>query len=134
MDLIRLKKPKLSIDIAPLIDVVFQLLVFFMLTSTFANPAIKMVLPKAVTGDATSQQDIIVSVNKNGEIFINDQITHIDSFQSVMKEILEIHQKNTIHIKGDKDMPYSYFVQIMDLSRQAGAMQINIVHQKFGSQ
>jgi len=130
MELIRVKKPKLSIDLAPLIDVVFQLLVFFMLTSTFASPAIKMVLPKAVSGDNSSQQNITVSVDQKGELFINGQITTIDSFESDLKRILVAQEKNSIHIKGDQDMPYKYFVQIIDLSRRAGVTQINIVHEK----
>ena len=130
MELIRAKKPKLSIDLAPLIDVVFQLLVFFMLTSTSANPAIKMVLPKAVSGDSSSQQNITVSIDQKGELFINDQMTTIDSFKSSLREILTIQGKNSIHIKGDQDMPYKYFVQIMDFARRAGATQINIVHEK----
>jgi len=130
MELIRVKKPKLSIDLAPLIDVVFQLLVFFMLTSTFSNPAIRMILPKAVSGDSFLPQSILVSIDQKGDLYINDQITNIDSFESTLREILTIQGENSIHIKGDQDMSYKYFVQIMDLARQAGATQINIVHQK----
>ena len=130
MELIRVKKPKLSIDLAPLIDVVFQLLVFFMLTSTFASPAIKMVLPKATSRDMSSQQNIVVSIDQNRNLYINDQKTTIDSFQSDLRKILTMQSKNSIHIRGDQDMPYKYFVQIMDLARRAGATQINIVHEK----
>ena len=130
MELIRAKKSKLSIDLAPLIDVVFQLLVFFMLTSTFANPAIKMILPKAISGDSSSQQMIVFSIDRNGDLYINDRTTNIDRFESNLREILTVQGKNSIHIKGDQDMPYKYFVQIIDLARQAGATQINIVHQK----
>ena len=71
MELIRAKKPNLSIDLAQLIDVVFQLLVFFMLTSTFASPAIKMILPKAKAVESVDVERIVVSINEDGLIFIN---------------------------------------------------------------
>ena len=130
MELIRAKKSKLSIDLAPLIDVVFQLLVFFMLTSTFASPAIKMVLPKATSEDLPTQENVVVSIDQNQNIYINNQKTNIEQFQSDLKKILTTQGKHSIHIKGDRDMPYNYFVQIMDLARRAGATQINIVHEK----
>ena len=130
MELIRVKKPKLSIDLEPLIDVVFQLLVFFMLTSTSANPAIKMMLPKATSKDLPAQEIVAVSIDQNQNIYINDQKTNIEQFQSDLKKVLTVQGKHSIHIRGDRDMPYKYFVQIMDLARRAGATQINIVHEK----
>ena len=89
-----------------------------------------MILPKAISGDSSSQQVIVVSIDRKGELYINDRTTNIVSFESNLREILTIQGKNSIHIKGDQDMPYKYFVQIMDLARQAGATQINIVYQK----
>lgn len=130
MQLVRAKKQKLSMDLAPLIDVVFQLLVFFMLTSTFANPAIKMVLPKAVSADANDRQLVVVSIDENQDIFIDDQPVSIEGFKSRLVDVLSTKKEKSIHIRGDKDMPYERFVQLMDLARQAGASQVNILHQK----
>lgn len=130
MQLVRAKKQKLSMDLAPLIDVVFQLLVFFMLTSTFANPAIKMVLPKAISADQTEQQLIIVSIDEKMEVYIDDEPVTLDLFQSRLSETLAEKDKKSIHIRGHKDMPYERFVRIMDLSRLAGATQVNILHKK----
>ncbi|MCA9399911.1 MAG: biopolymer transporter ExbD [Candidatus Omnitrophica bacterium] len=130
MELIRAKKPKLSIDLAPLIDVVFQLLVFFMLTATFTNPSMKMLLPGAQANEPRTPQNIVISINKEGAIAINTQKTTLANFQTDLKQILDQSEKKSVHVRGDKDMPYKYFVQVMDLAKQAGALQINIVHQK----
>lgn len=130
MELIRSKKTKLSLDLAPLIDVVFQLLVFFMLTSSFANPAIKMVLPKATENTEYIQEVIVVSIGEKGNLFINDQPTTLNSFSDDLKKILWKNNNRSVHIKGDQEMPYKYFVQIMDLAKEAGAEQINVVHQQ----
>lgn len=130
MELIRARKPQLSIDLAPLIDVVFQLLVFFMLTSTFANPAMKLVLPKATSGELTQDQQIVVSMNRKGDLLINETTVPLNAYRSELENILHARQMRTISIRGDEEMPYKYFVEIMDLSRQAGAEQINIIHQE----
>ena len=73
MEFVRPKKVRLSLDMAPLIDIVFQLLIFFMLTSTFLNPAIQLKLPKAIQADARQMEKIVVSVDGKGDIFVNTQ-------------------------------------------------------------
>lgn len=134
MEIIRAKKPTLSIDLAPLIDVVFQLLVFFMLTSTFVNPSMSMTLPKAVTSDEANPERIIISVNQEGEIFLNTESTSLEKLKTDLNVLFQEQSERSVHIKGDKEMPYKYFVQIMDHAKQAGAQQINIVHQRDSGQ
>jgi len=130
MQIIRARKPSLSLDLAPLIDVVFQLLIFFMLTSVFVNPSMKITLPKAVSGETSSQELIIISINQAGEMAINSQLTSLGTLKEDLKGYLQEDPGKPIHIRGDKEMPYKYFVEVMDVARQAGAKQINIVHQK----
>ena len=130
MELIRAKKVNLSIDLAPLIDVVFQLLIFFMLTSTFANPAIKMTLPMASAHKFSELEKIVIGVDEVGAMYINGQLTSLENLYSDLKKTLVQREEKSIHIKGHKDMPYKLFVQIMDISKQAGAEHINVVHQR----
>ncbi len=117
-------------DLAPLIDVVFQLLVFFMLTSAFANPAIKMTLPKGSTDDKVDSKIIEISVDSNLSIYLNDQEISKDKLLTRLNVLLKNQEQNSVNIKGDEAMPYALFVEIMDLARQAGAAQLNIIHQK----
>jgi len=129
MEFLRSKKPQLSLDMAPLIDIVFQLLIFFMLTSSFLNPALRLDLPKAVQTQVREREIHIISVDKEGQIFINNRSVKMEAFQSALSRELEKDPKKSIHIRGDQEMPYKYFVSIMDMARQAGATQINIVHE-----
>jgi biopolymer transport protein ExbD len=130
MEIIRAKKAKLSMDLAPLIDVVFQLLVFFMLTSTFANPAIQMTLPKAKTSEIFKQEQLVISVDQNGNVFLNQEKSSLVTLKSDLGRLLKETGTTSVHIKGDQDMPYKRFVYIMSIAKEAGAQQINIVHQK----
>lgn len=129
MELIRARKSRLSMDLVPLIDVVFQLLVFFMLTSTFAQPAMKLVLPQATVSDLAQKETIVISIDKQGEIFLNKRPTTFDSLKSDLQKVIKKYNDPSVHVKGDQDMPYKFFVQVMDIAKQAGATHVHIVHQ-----
>ncbi len=129
MEFVRPKKSSLSLDMAPLIDIVFQLLIFFMLSSSFLNPSLKLNLPKAVQQDQRETERIIISVDKEGGVFVNTLKTSMESLKSAVESKLASDPKKSVHVRGDKDMPYKYFVEVMDIARQAGAKQINIVHE-----
>jgi len=129
MDFIRPKRVSLSLDMAPLIDVVFQLLIFFMLSSSFLTPALRLTLPKAVEQDERQPQRVVISVDKAREVFVNTTKTSMAELKGLLELRLASDPKKSVHLRGDAEMPYKLFVQIMDLARQAGARQINILHQ-----
>jgi biopolymer transport protein ExbD len=129
MEIIRARKTKLSMDLAPLIDVVFQLLVFFMLTSVFVNPSMKIVLPRAGGGETDNMEHITVSISEDGRVAVNDRPSSLDSLINDLEDVLA-GGPIPVRIRGDKDMPYKYFVRAMDAARRAGARQVHIVHEK----
>jgi len=131
MELIRVKKLRLSLDMAPLIDIVFQLLIFFMLTASFAyHPFLKVNLPKATTKDQPQKEEIVVQVDKEGRISLNDQTVSLDRLKADLAQLLKSKVQKIVFIQGDADMAYKYFVSVMDAARQAGASQVNIVHRE----
>lgn len=130
MELVRPRKTKLSIDMAPMIDVVFQLLIFFMLTSVFAQPSLRLDLPKASIIDQQKQERVVISLTADGHIHLGDKVVPMERLKQEITLGLEKAETKAVDIKADKNMPYKYFVEVMDLSRQAGAKQVNIVHEK----
>src|SRR3990167_2243129 len=130
MEFLRPKRPSLSLDMAPLIDIVFQLLIFFMLSSSFMNPALTLSLPKATIHDSKIPEQIVVSIDQRGKIFVNKNEVQIPNLKSQLEQRLLQNSKKSVHIRGDQEMAYKYFVQVMDLARQAGAKQVNIVHEE----
>ena len=133
MEFLRPKKLSLGLDLAPLIDVVFQLLIFFMLSSSFLTPALKLRLPTAVTQDQREKERIIVSIDKTGNIFLNSSRVSLVDFRSQLQAKLASDPNKSIHLRGDREISYRLFVEVMDLARQAGARQINIVHESKSS-
>lgn len=129
MEFVRPKRTSLSLDMAPLIDVVFQLLIFFMLSSSFLTPMLRLTLPKASTRDEQQAQRLVVSVDKTGQVFVNTQPVSLEMLQDELKRRLGSDPSRTVHLRGDEEMSYKLFVRVMDIARQAGARQINILHQ-----
>ena len=130
MEFLRPKRPSLSLDLAPLIDIVFQLLIFFMLSSSFLNPALKLSLPKAQIHDSKVPEQIVVSIDQAGKVFVNRTQVQMADLKIQLERRLSQDSKKSVHIRGDKEMPYKYFVRVMDVARQAGAKQVNIVHEE----
>lgn len=129
MEFIRPKRTSVSLDMAPLIDVVFQLLIFFMLSSSFLTPMLRLTLPKASTRDAQQAQRLVVSVDKSGQVFLNTQPVSLEALRGELMRRLGADPTRAVHLRGDEAMSYKLFVQVMDIARQAGARQINILHQ-----
>lgn len=121
-----------QLDIAPLIDVVFLLLIFFMLTSNFVfQPGIKVRLPKAVTSEVISSENIVVAVTGQDLLFLNDKPITISQLVSELK--VAAKNNRSLLLKADTGASLGRVVEIWDLCRELGIAQINIAtNQKYG--
>lgn len=114
-----------QIDIAPLIDMVFQLLIFFMLTSSFVmQSAIKVNLPKAVTSEAADYKDLEVVVSSENVVYLDGKVTTMQELKGLLKQVARRDQ--AILIKSDKRASLGRVVEIWDMCRDLGITQINI--------
>jgi biopolymer transport protein ExbD len=114
-----------QIDIAPLIDMVFQLLIFFMLTSSFVmQPGIKINLPKAVTSEVVKYENIEIVVSGENVIYLNSKVLTTQELQSLLKQVAKRNQP--ILIKADRHASLGRVVEIWDMCRDLGVNQINI--------
>lgn len=132
MEFIRSKKSTLSLDMAPLIDVVFQLLIFFMLGSSFIRPAIKINLPKAVTQDKRDVERIVVSIDKAGVFFVNKNQVSEENLKNEIQGRISSGTGKSVDLQIDAEVSYRYFIKAFDALRQAGVSQINIAHEGEG--
>jgi len=114
-----------QIDIAPLIDMVFQLLIFFMLTSSFImQPGIKINLPKAVTSDVVKYENIELVISGENVTYLKGKVVTMRELKPLIKQAAEREQ--SILIKADKRASLGRVVEIWDLCRDLGVNQINI--------
>ena len=114
-----------QIDIAPLIDMIFQLLIFFMLTSSFVmQPGIKINLPKAVTSEIIRQERMEIVVSAENVTYFNGKVVTNQELKKLLKEVAKKQQP--ILIKADKRASLGRVVEIWDICRDLGIVQINI--------
>ena len=113
------------LDLAPLIDVIFLLLIFFMLTSSFIfQPGIKVNLPKAVTSEVISKENLILVVTFDDKIYLKERSLSNEELISAVK--IAQKQNKPILIKADRDSKLDNVIRIWDLCRREGVGNINI--------
>jgi biopolymer transport protein ExbD len=124
--LLQLEKGSSTIDIAPLIDIVFQMLIFFMLTSSFIfQPGIKINLPKAVTSEVLHEQNVVITVTGENLIYLdNKAVTSNELNRRLTSEIGPL--KKPLLIKADRHASLGRVVEVWDMCRAAGISQVNI--------
>ncbi|MFC1631372.1 ExbD/TolR family protein [Candidatus Omnitrophota bacterium] len=114
-----------KMDIAPLIDVVFLLLIFFMLTSSYIfQPGIKINLPKAVTSEVIQEKNLVITVNAENAIFLNERPVNLEQLRAHLLKAAGADRP--LLIKADRQASLGKVVQIWDMCRETGLTQINI--------
>ena len=109
-----------SIDIAPLVDVVFLLLIFFMLSTTFEiKPGIKVNLPEGTTKEIKSEpKDIKIYITKKEEIYFNGKRIDLTKLKKELSKIR--NKKKMIIIEADKFSYHGVVVSVMDVAKSLG--------------
>ena len=113
------------LDMTPLIDVVFLLLVFFMLTSTFIKPeAIELDLPGANTAAVTEKTPITVALDQEGEITLNGNALGLEELRGAVEVLMAGEARETVGLLTDERASVKQMVLVMDELRAAGALDI----------
>jgi len=126
-----LNKKSARFDLTPLIDVVFLLLIFFMLTTTFVNleSRVKVNLPSGDFAAAEASENIIVTITENNTIYFNGKlIDPLKLTESVAAEITE-EPERTVILEADKNVLHGKVIRVMDLLKKGGAEKIAIATQ-----
>jgi len=135
MRLLGTKKRKPEVQMSPLIDVVFLLLIFYAVTTQFVtDQRLKLKLPEAKTAEETGvgheDKPPVVKVSRDGAVWIDDKIVPEDQLEDKIKELVVRSGKETIILKGDQGADYGVVVHVLDLARSAGAKSIQMSAQK----
>ncbi|MCM8764491.1 MAG: biopolymer transporter ExbD [Candidatus Omnitrophica bacterium] len=116
-----------QINMAPLIDVVLQQLIYFMLTSSFImQPGIKINLPTAISTDIIEENEVFISISAEGIIFLEEKQISPQQLENFLRKLNETSKNIIIVIKGDAKTPHGKIVSVMDIARAAGISKIAI--------
>jgi len=134
----RKKKAEVGINLTPLIDIVFLLLIFFMVSTTFTRETqIKLELPKASVEKMESDPQVIeISVDQQGRMFVNGKALVNSQVETLVKAITPLINANKelpLIISADKNTPYQSVVTAMDAASKLGITNIKMATQKSDS-
>jgi biopolymer transport protein ExbD len=118
-------KRKVQINVTSLIDVLFILLIFFMVSSTFLEqPGMKLELPKAKSAQVEQIENLIIYIDRQMQIFINDKPVAVDRLEKQLRETIADNESPTLVLRADKAVPHGLVVTIMDVAKQVGVKRL----------
>src|SRR3989338_4981865 len=113
------------LDLTPVVNVFFLLLIFFIFTSSFIfQPGIKVNLPKAVTAEVLPQDTVVMIITKDDRIYLNEREISEEELLSKLSMIAK--EKSSLLIKADAHASLGRIVEIWDKCRHEGVSQVNI--------
>ncbi len=119
-------KPTATVDLIPMIDVVFQLVVFFMVSSTFLlTPGISIELPDSSTAEPVVMTRLVVTVVSEEEIFLNRERHTLENLSEGLA-VFGQQEIESVIIEGDENVSYSLMVRLLDTLRSAGFSGITL--------
>lgn len=117
------------LEITSLIDIIFILLIFFMISSTFIKPAVRLKLPVSATRDeAPEQEQIILTLSADDQLYLDGEMIHIADFQPLLRERYLSNTNVVVLFYGDKDLDFEKFLLVVDILKSTGIKGIAIGH------
>ena len=117
-----------EINVTPLVDVMLVLLIIFMVTAPMMVQGLDVALPQ-VTAKAleTKEEQLMITVNKDQQVFINDFQVTVDTLQDKLAKILQGRTNPEVYLKADRDVPYGVVAQVMAQIKDAGVDKLGMV-------
>lgn len=125
--------PKISIDMTPLIDVILQLIIFFMITTTFrAAPGISLDLPGSSTAQSVSSSALQVVVMSEDEIYVDKTRTDLKNLSAILRQ--RVAGSDGTHIRavleGRAGASYQLIISVLDAFRFNGIENVGLITRK----
>jgi len=125
LEMPRFRRSRATINIAPLVDVLLLLLIFFMVTSTFVEqPNIKLELPRARHAKTTPLQRLVLVISRAGTFYLHDEPIKSEDLENRLKQEVERTEDRALVLKADRATHYGSVIWAMDAARGAGFQKI----------
>jgi biopolymer transport protein ExbD len=116
-----------GIDIGPLIDIIFILLIFFMVSTTFVrNFEVGIQRPSAYSAQVSDVRAIRIAIQRDGHVWIDGQTVQTWMVQSRVRELLALNPRRPVLITADRRLEAGQLIEIVDQCRMAGAKDVAV--------
>ena len=118
-----------EINVTPLVDVVLVLLIIFMITAPVLQSGIDVSVPKTRTVKEVTEQRVVLTINKDQEIFLGDKQVNIHELPERLRAQGADPAHQVIYLRADEAVSFGVFAKLMDAVKQAGITNVSIVTQ-----
>lgn len=116
-----------QIDMTPMLDVVFIMLIFFIVTTSFVRESgVEVNRPSAATATEQNKAGIFVAIKESGEIYIDRKQIDIQRVRANLERLIAAQGDVGMVIQADKETRHGIVVKVMDAAREAGILQISV--------
>jgi biopolymer transport protein ExbD len=116
-----------DINITPLLDIVFIMLIFFVVTTSFVKESgIEVNRPAAQTAERKEHTSILIAISPSGEIWIDRRVVDIRAVRAAIERLRAENPEGAVVIQGDREAQIGLLVQVMDQVRKAGVSNVSI--------
>ncbi|MFH1950621.1 MAG: protein TolR [Pseudomonadota bacterium] len=117
-----------DINVTPLVDVMLVLLIIFMVAAPMMMQGVEVNLPKTTTKNIKTQDEpLMLTVNKNKEIFLESHQIKLDDLESKVRKIFENRRDKEVLLKADKDVSYGFVIDVVARVKKAGIDKLGMV-------
>ncbi|MBM3297085.1 MAG: ExbD/TolR family protein [Candidatus Aminicenantes bacterium] len=116
-----------EINVTPFVDVMLVLLVIFMVTAPMMQSGIGVALPQAETESAPAEEGVILTITKDRYIHVREAVINLQLLERTLKNTFSGREKKIAFIQADKDLPYGFFIETLDVVKKAGVEVVGLV-------
>jgi biopolymer transport protein ExbD len=118
---------RVTLDLTPLIDVVLMLVIFFLLTTTFAlSPGVQVDLPQGSSLQQPRESDAMITITKDGAVYFQDAQVSLETLQAVLQRAKSQQPRLRVVIKADTLVQHGRVVEVMDMAKLVGIERLAI--------
>ncbi len=114
-------------NLAPLIDVVFLLLIFYMLTLAVLGEGLDVKLPEEASVSDAEEMPLIIEIYRADDIRVGDKLVDLKSLKKLLQSEIAARKNKAVVVQADDKVKYEIFVNVFDLAKQAGASRFSLV-------
>lgn len=116
-----------EINVVSLIDVMLLLLVVFMITAPLMQGGVDITLPRAQARPLEQRSGLVVTVNRAGEIYVDEDRLSLDEFRAGFRALAQQRSSQGVYLRADQGVPYGSVVRVLAIMRAAGVGDVGLV-------
>jgi biopolymer transport protein TolR len=116
-----------DVNVTSLVDVAFVLLIIFMIAAPMMTGGVDVELPRVAARPLSAKQGLVVSVNRQGRIFVDETPVSYRDFQSTFRAIVSTRKPDAVYLRADKGVSYGEVIRVLAVIRTTGVQNVGLV-------